>query len=78
MCTEHQHGLGTSRILTIKGVTIIGVPGTGAFKLYLFILLHCTACGILVSQPGIEPRSLAVRAQSPNHGIFREFPNLYF
>ena len=25
------------------------------------------ACGILVSQPGIEPRSSAIRVQSPNH-----------
>ena len=29
--------------------------------------LHCMACGILVPQPGIEPVSPAVEAQSPNH-----------
>ena len=52
------------KVLTIEGVTITGVPGTGAFNLYILTLLHCTACGILVSQPGIESRSLAVRAES--------------
>ena len=33
------------------------------------------ACGILVPQPGIKPRSSAVRAQSPNHWTTREFPH---
>ena len=32
------------------------------------------ACRILVPQPGIEPRPLAVRACSPNHWTTREFP----
>ena len=36
------------------------------------------ACGILVPQPGIEPRPSAVRARSPNHWITREFPNNEF
>ena len=31
-------------------------------------------CGILVSQPGIEPMPPVVEAQSPNHWIAREFP----
>jgi len=31
------------------------------------------ACGILVPQPGIEPRPSAVRVQSPNHEAAREF-----
>ena len=34
---------------------------------------HHVACGILVPQPVIEPRSLGVRAQSPNHWTTREF-----
>ena len=33
------------------------------------------ACGILVPQPGIEPRPSAVRVQSPNHWAAREFPD---
>ena len=36
--------------------------------------LHCTACGILVPWPGIESRPSAVRMQSPNHWLAREFP----
>ena len=32
------------------------------------------ACGILVPQPGIKPRPVAVRAQSPNQWTAREFP----
>ena len=34
------------------------------------------AYGILVPQPGIKPRSLAVRASSPIHSTVREFPFL--
>ena len=34
-----------------------------------------TACGILVSQLGIKPSSLAMKAQSPNHRSIREFPS---
>ena len=36
----------------------------------LFCLLlwpWCTACGILLPQPGTEPTSSAVKAWSPNH-----------
>ena len=40
---------------------------------FLFWLSH-TACGILVPQPGIEPRAPAVRAQSPHHWTARELP----
>ena len=32
------------------------------------------ACGILVPQPGIEPRASAVEVWGPNHGTAREFP----
>ena len=32
------------------------------------------ACGILVPQPGIEPRPSAVKARSPNRWTAREFP----
>ena len=33
----------------------------------------CMACGILVPQPGIECRPLAMRAWNPNHWTAREF-----
>ena len=36
------------------------------FIIYIFWPPHM-ACGILVAQPGIEPRPSAVRAWSPNH-----------
>ena len=34
----------------------------------------CTVCRILVSRLGLNLGPLAVRAQSPNHWTFREFP----
>ena len=40
--------------------------------------LHLSACGILVPQPGIKPRALAVRALSLNYWTTREFPKLAF
>ena len=43
------------------------VSGTKFPGFRFCFLLHHTACGILTSQPGIEPGPLAVKAQSPNH-----------
>ena len=43
--------------------------------LFLFFLFGCAqACGILVSQPRIEPMSPALEARSSNHQTAREFP----
>ena len=42
----------------------------------LFLLPCCVACGILVPQSGTEPRTIAVKARSPNHWITRAFPCL--
>ena len=46
------------------------------FFCQIFFFSHHAACRILVPQPVIEPRSLAVEARSPNHWATREFPNL--
>ena len=43
------------------------------FKFYLFIYGRA-ACGIFVPQPGIEPLTPAVEAQSLNHWTAREVP----
>ena len=40
---------------------------------FFFFWPHCVPCGILVSQPGIEPTPSAVKARSPNHWTAREF-----
>ena len=32
------------------------------------------ACGILVPQPGVEPRPWALKVRSPSHWTTREFP----
>ena len=46
--------------------------------LFIFRLwLRCTAYGILVPQPGIEPGSSAVKAQSYNHWIAKESPIIF-
>ena len=39
-----------------------------------FFWLQYVVCGILVSQPGIKSRSIAVEMPSPNHWTTREFP----
>jgi len=39
-----------------------------------FFWLNYGACGILVPQPGIEPRPSIVRVPTPNHWNAREFP----
>ena len=61
------------------------IPGLGRFPRGIYIYLSvCTytyiflarphACRILVSQPGIEPGSMAVETWSPNYRTAREFP----
>ena len=42
--------------------------------MFFFFWSCSTACRILVPQPGIEPRPLAVKAQGPNHWAARDFP----
>ena len=42
-------------------------------NLSIFWLCH-VSCGILFPQPGIKPRPLAVKVQSPNHWADRKFP----
>ena len=46
-----------------------------AFLILFFFFLWpwCTACGILVPGPGIEPASPAAEAQSLNNWASREF-----
>ena len=44
------------------------------FKRNFVFLPCCAAQGILVPQPGIEPVSSGVEAQSPKHWTTREFP----
>ena len=46
--------------------------------LFFFFLAAQCACGILVPQPGIEPRPSAMKAQSPNHWTTGDFPSLSF
>ena len=44
------------------------------FCIYIF-RSHCTACGILVSWPGIKPKPPALEALSLNHWTNREVPS---
>ena len=46
-------------------------------QFFFFFWSHYTACGILVPQPGIEPGSSAVKAQSPNLKMTREFLEIH-
>ena len=42
--------------------------------LFFFFFFSHKACRILVPQPGVETRPLAMRVQSPNHWTTRKFP----
>ena len=45
------------------------------FKFFNYFFWPChVACGILVSQPGVEPMPPAVEVQSLNHWTAREGP----
>ena len=43
---------------------------------FFFPRLRCVACGILVSQPGIEPLPPALGAWSLNHWTVKESPQI--
>lgn len=44
------------------------------FLSFFFFWSHWVAYGIVVPQPGLEPRALTVRALSPDHWTPMEFP----
>ena len=45
-------------------------PDLGCKQISLWVfLIHHTACGILVPQPGIEPGPPTVEAQNPSHWV---------
>ena len=46
--------------------------------LFFFFWLHLMACGILVPQPGIKPKSMAVKALRLNHGTARKFRHHFY
>ena len=46
--------------------------------LFFFFLAAPCVYGILVPQPGIEPRPSAMKAQSPNHWTTGDLPSLSF
>ena len=48
------------------------------FFLSFFFWPSCGACGSLVPWPDIEPKPLAVKAQTANHWTAREFPTAIF
>ena len=43
-----------------------------------FFLALLDGCGILVPQPGVEPRALAVRTLRPSYWTAREFRDFIF
>ena len=43
------------------------------FLFVCFVLAHCVAYKILVTQPGIKPRHVTVKVSSLNHWTAREF-----
>ena len=54
----------------------INIERETVFILFFSLWLCCKACRILVPQPGIDPASLAVKAQSPNHLDHQRIPSI--
>ena len=60
---------------SIQATKIFYISANKVFHFLLLLFwLHHTACGILVSWPGIEPGPSAVKVWSLNCWISREFP----
>ena len=82
-CLENPHGqrslVGYSPQVTESDMTErLSTHSTAAFKFFLFFnfWLCRVTCGILVPQSEIEPEPLAVKAQSLNCWITKEFPQV--
>ena len=52
-----------------------GLKGVSNTVNFFLSCPHYTVCGILVPQPGIEPKPSVVKAQNSNHWTTRELPN---
>ena len=63
--------------LFLGGNTVWTLIWASRTFLFFFWPYHA-ACGILVPQPGIEPRPSSVRPQSLNHWTARKFPQEQF
>ena len=48
------------------------------FFFFFFFWPHHAACRIFVPRPEVEPRTLAVKAQNPNHWTTSEVPKFHF
>ena len=59
-------------LLEVTGIQLLDLKN--GRKGDFFFWPHCTAGGILVPRPGIEPVPPAVEAWSPNHWTARELP----
>ena len=58
-----------------KGLQVV-IPSPFLFSpISFFFWPCCAAYGILAPQPGIEPRPLAVKAESPNPATARDVPS---
>ena len=60
--------------LLVSSFASIFSQSVGCLSFFLsFFWPHCATCGILVPQPGIEPRTLAVKVWSPKFTILPIF-----
>ena len=57
-------------------LSCLSAPLPSFFFLFFFFWPCCSACGILVPRPGIEPKAPATEGQGPNHWTAREFPTM--
>ena len=65
-------------LIPFRGFTVSqNMPQITYFYFCLFVFGHM-ACRTLVPQPGIEPTSPAVEAQSPNHWTTRDVSTYVF
>ena len=69
-----------ARLHACFGCVAQAVKGARVYLLICFILfllwLHHAACGMLVSQPGMEPAPPTVKILSPNHWTTRDVPRV--
>ena len=81
LCTLTRSQLHTEYLISLESYLVEAFISVLTFKVLLccffiffffFFLLHCTACGILVAQPGIEPVSPTLEEQSLNHQTSRK------
>ena len=63
--------------LWVSSVSLLYSSVAASMPWFIYFWPHLLTCGILLTLPGIKPKSPALEAWSPNHWTTREIPRVF-